>query len=146
MDETFVHHTMQSTRGTTVHDGAPALSASETETDTDSTITFVPKKYANSRTYSISNDSKPRVSQSPARASPPRPAKADDEHASPPTLPHQGSYHPDLQMDFYGVLSDDTDGGYDTPEGAKTRPTGQTITESELLRRRRLLDSHIFNE
>ncbi|KAL1728818.1 Alpha/Beta hydrolase protein [Schizophyllum commune] len=147
MDETFVHHTMQNSSGPSERDGAPALSASETETDTDSTITFVPKKYANSRTYSISSDSKPRVS-SPARASPPRPARinGDGEHPSPPTLPHQGSYHPDLQMDFYGVLSDDTDGGYDTPEGAKTRPTGQTITESELLRRRRLLDSHIFNE
>ncbi|TRM69386.1 Alpha/Beta hydrolase protein [Schizophyllum amplum] len=154
IDETFAHYTAQSSvdlsEARPDRFAASALSASETETDTDSTITFVPKKYANSRTYSMSSDRAPRVSQSPARAgnaaSPSRPFKSEDGggRVEPPALPHQGSYHPDLQMDFYGVLSEDVDGGYDNPEGTKSRPAGQTITESELLRRRRLLDSHIF--
>lgn len=34
--------------------------------------------------------------------------------------------------------------GYETPKGSSSRQGGTPITETELMRRRRLLDSHIF--
>ncbi|KAJ7091212.1 Alpha/Beta hydrolase protein [Mycena epipterygia] len=92
-----------------------SLSTSETETD-DSGITFVPKRRT-SPPESLTGGRR-----TPTNRSPPGTAAGDS----------------DVETGHSRVVSE-TDAA-----GQRSRPGGQTITETELMRRRRLLDAHIF--
>ncbi|KAF6761258.1 Alpha/Beta hydrolase protein [Ephemerocybe angulata] len=106
---------------------SPLTSASETETD--SGITIVPKKYQD-QSRKGSMEPSARIPQH-VRASPHIRSDSSEtvvSSSSPPSTSDLGH------------------GGSGTPGGTHTpRLVGQTITESELMRRRRLLDSYILD-
>jgi len=98
---------------------------SETETD-DTGITFVPKKYQSpgvggSRTSSFSHH-------------PP------SDEGSTDTLSVMSS----ATLLTPGPVEEEYDANAERQGAVGSRPKGATITETELMRRRRLLDSHIF--
>ncbi|KAJ7446239.1 Alpha/Beta hydrolase protein [Mycena galericulata] len=93
-----------------------SFSTSETETD-DSGITFVPRR--RSPPESLSGDKKKATSRSP------------------PTTPVGGDT--DAEAGGHSRVVSETDAA-----AQRSRAGGQTITEKELMRRRRLLDAHIF--
>lgn len=93
-----------------------SLSTSETETD-DSGITFVPRR--RSPPQSLNSGRRTPTDRSPTETS----AEANT----------------DLEVGGHNRVVSETDAA-----GQRSRPGGQTITETELMRRRRLLDSHIF--
>lgn len=98
----------------------------ETELD-DAGIIFVPKKYQN--VLAVDN----QVSSVVAREE-----ELDAENAT-----ISGSEeHAFVDKTVSGMRS--TPQGYETPKGSSSRQGGTPITETELMRRRRLLDSHIF--
>lgn len=111
-----------------------ATESSETETETDDTgITFVPKKYQNGPSAS---------------------GGSDETLSSSPKLPTIFD-HPDALLnkdDDSGIESQDDESANRTPTLPSAaapkfntpRQGGTQITETELMRRRRLLDSHIF--
>jgi hypothetical protein len=111
--------------------------SSETETD-DSGITFVPKKYHPSRTSSIDDDSDHVAS----RFSPP--ARNID--------PHPGAEFTDSRVKGEGqpIGDGETKANPEVAANSKLGPplrqVGQTISETELMRRRRLLDSHLIEK
>lgn len=103
----------------------PSPFASETETD-DSGITFVARKRGGSGTP---------VTQSRG---------SSDER---PDVIHmkQGHSSPSLSSEHSDVSAQrDRESASGAPRGANGK-TGQRITETELMRRRRLLDAHIFD-
>ncbi|KIY74423.1 alpha/beta-hydrolase [Cylindrobasidium torrendii FP15055 ss-10] len=109
----------------------PSPYTTETETD-DAGITFVPRKYQQKAAAPISDARVPSLSE---RMSSP-------ETASDSTL-HDSENNLDLLLglaDGYELSPNDQDGYV---KAAGPRQTGQTISEMELVRRRRLLDSHL---
>lgn len=126
----------------------PSPFNSETETD-DSAITFIPKKL---RSLSHSSPDKNSIVGAPQ----PQGSSWSDE-----TLrddDHQQNHHDEQKSrtcspgskNREGLLPADGDIGdgkgshRGTPPPGWTKTAGQTISETELMRRRRLLDSHIF--
>ncbi|KAF8973116.1 Alpha/Beta hydrolase protein [Flammula alnicola] len=119
----------------------PSPLTSETETD-DTGITFVPRRHQDGGTH--------RVVTPPAVHVSPPPGKGDFSGSEATAV--------NDQQDLFGVDRKIIQVKAATPElamlsGAGTRTqtpstprqAGQTISESELMRRRRLLDSHIFD-
>ena len=114
---------------------ASPFASSETETD-DSAITFVPKRF---RSPTHSTDRSGVVLES----------SVGEEHrqgssGSDKTLHEESPPQQDTSADE-GVLVDAKGqhrAGWGTPAG---KTAGQTISETELMRRRRLLDAHIFD-
>lgn len=110
---------------------APSPYTTETETD-DVGIMFVPKKYQKLSPPASGDDSKAAPILSPTETSSEGETLHDADHL-------------DLVLglvDGYEVPnSDETDGYNKPPVGA--RPSGQTISETEMIRRRRLLDAHL---
>lgn len=105
------------------HEKVPVTS--ETETD-DTGITFVPKKYQSpgvggSRTSSFS-------------------LHPSSDEGSTDTLSITSS----ATLLTPGPVEEEYDANAERQGAVGTRPKGATITETELMRRRRLLDSHIF--
>jgi hypothetical protein len=130
---------------------SPSPIASETETD-DSGITFVPKKQHNlSRANSF--DACRVITTSDSNAGP---AHQDDSSGSDATLPsdrtptrvHEARESDEPNLRDRRASLDDRNEMY-SPEAGTGKPSGQrqkgqTITETEMMRRRRLLDAHIF--
>lgn len=118
----------------------PSPYTTETETD-DGGITFVPKRYQKTSPTSSGDDK----AGSTARNSPTSDGVA---HVQPTESSETGQHDsdPDYSLgvmlgliDGYEVPSNQADG--QKPSGP--RQTGITISETELMRRRRLLDSHL---
>jgi hypothetical protein len=135
MDDAFSRNAKKGVRhtGTNGHAYRPSPS-SETEMD-EPGITFVPKKYQNGSTQDD-------------QANAGRGDEFDAEGATARIL----SASQDLDREER-MLMDKTRviGGMhstpqltETPKGSGSRQAGTPITETELMRRRRLLDSHIF--
>ena len=148
-----------------------ASTTSETELDTDEVLTFSPKRrsppssYADMRRNSTaSNATVRRVSMGHARTSSQSP-KTQSQPQSPPTAtPNGASVNGDLRSDIlYEVPTplrevdalrqssppkrpSSSPGNGAAPAQSKALQGGQTITESELMRRRRLLDSHLISQ
>lgn len=130
-----------------------ALTSSETETD-DPGIIFVPKKYQNGTSPAFNGEKigivKPEVINELHRedSSDDSDTYLSDRTASPTLIAHDER----ISVDAMGPSKD----GYlvqrstpqppDTPRAAGPRQAGTQITETELMRRRRLLDSHIFEQ
>ncbi|KAH9948538.1 alpha/beta-hydrolase [Amylocystis lapponica] len=128
-------------------------SASVTETETDDVLTFSPKKrspppfsFADSggRDESVSfvtNTSRPSLRpQSSPRVNEVIATSAGSRH--PPSHRLDDRVQLDASQDSTGRLSY----GYPpTPKTSASGKAGQTISESELMRRRRLLDSHLIS-
>ena len=107
---------------------SPSPMASASEGETDSGITFVPK------TRKGSIEASARNTPQQIRASPSLHSRNDSTSGSETVV----SSNP--------APSDLTSTRIGTPEKASTpRLAGQTITETELMRRRRLLDSYILD-
>lgn len=120
--------------------------SSETETD-DSGITFVPKKYqSGSSTACVDDGPREVITSSPKSmtgriesdqnghmASPWNETGKDSEFEAPG--PQESDYPPAMRT---------TPQPPATPKQTGPRQGGTQITETELMRRRRLLDSHIF--
>ncbi|KIK91355.1 hypothetical protein PAXRUDRAFT_830917 [Paxillus rubicundulus Ve08.2h10] len=106
----------------------PSPFTSETETD-DSGITFVPRKR-----LSMTRDSGSGTPMFQSRRN------SDDRHDV-AHMKHPGQHTPGTHEQ--GDPAAQRERGDGTPRGGNGK-NGQRITESELLRRRRLLDAHIF--
>jgi hypothetical protein len=106
----------------------PSPFTSETETD-DSGITFVPRKR-----LSMTRDSGSGTPMFQSR-------RNSDERHDVAQMKHQGQHSP--RTHEQGDLAAQRERENGTPRGGNGK-NGQRITESELLRRRRLLDAHIF--
>lgn len=104
----------------TVMEDGPSPLTSETETE-DVGITFVTKRQADSGRVTTPPSGFARVTTPPGKG---------DSHSS----GSEGTL----------VVEDVGSGRGQTTPASTPRLTGQTITESELMRRRRLLDAHIF--
>ncbi|KAI0706850.1 Alpha/Beta hydrolase protein [Cerioporus squamosus] len=143
-----------------------ASTTSETELDTDDGLTFAPKRrsppssYADMRRNSTASNATVRR----ASASHGRTASQSSKAPSPPTATPNG-VSGDLRSDIlYEVPtpirevealrqfsptkrpSSSSPGNGSAPTPSKALQGGQTITESELMRRRRLLDSHLISQ
>lgn len=123
-----------------------ATESSETETD-DSGITFVPKRYQNGPSVYASDE--PRENNTPS----PKSMTVSDQNGYPvslwnendehdglgcgiePLVPHEGEYPSTMRTTPQPPAA---------PKSNGPRQGGTQITETELMRRRRLLDSHIF--
>jgi len=104
-------------------DASPFTSSTETETD-DSGITFIPRKRGGSGTPVIQS------------------RRSSDERRD-VTEMKQGYSSPSLLSHDVAAAQRDRESATSTPRG--NGKTGQRITETELMRRRRLLDAHIFD-
>jgi hypothetical protein len=119
--------------------------ASETETDGE-VITFVPKRH---RSRNGSSESDPTTPMPPRNVNN---TKRNSSSSSDATLPSDKELlrtPPNDRPDLGGLLPVLNESGSPLRVGVggkvgATGKTGQTITETELMRRRRLLDSHIF--
>ncbi|KIY50479.1 alpha/beta-hydrolase [Fistulina hepatica ATCC 64428] len=117
--------------------------SSETETD-DTGLTFVSKKHAR-----FKSPSPPKVA-SPGSSARTTPSRRSSEVDTPPA--ERPPDHIANRIDLFGPLEGQYEqDGHTTGPMAKAsdatasmRPVGQIITESELMRRRRLLDTHIY--
>ncbi|EGN99673.1 hypothetical protein SERLA73DRAFT_179807 [Serpula lacrymans var. lacrymans S7.3] len=142
----------------------PSPFTSETETD-DSVITFVPKKRPSvtMREHEGNGIGVPATPPTPNTSRPP----SDDTLRERSDGSHSGGSVATLVHDMDGVPDKVPEGGKrfesptraeadesadnvarrgtSTPRGGSSAKVGQRITESELMRRRRLLDSHIFD-
>lgn len=127
--------------GATASKLAPSPFTSETETD-DSAITFVPKKF---RSYS-SSDRNAVVLGSLAgdhrqgSSGSDKTLRDDVEEALP--KPHSALEALVIEDSDVADAKGQHRAGWGTPAG---KAAGQTISETELMRRRRLLDAHIFD-
>lgn len=132
----------------------PSPFTSETETE-DSAITFVPKRRRSSPIpldEKIINPTTNGVTRGPGTSWSDETLKDDHvDHLRSPckkskTLPSNSKDGGCAEVTAAKIVNDD--GGSSTPRAGATgrgAPSGKTITESELMRRRRLLDSHIFD-
>ncbi|TFK44388.1 Alpha/Beta hydrolase protein [Crucibulum laeve] len=123
----------------------PSPLTSETETD-DSTITFIPKKYQDeSRRGSFGPSARQTRATAAADLPPTLVSRRGDSSGSDATLLNErtSSSSPNAEALQEGPGANDI--AAQTGEIKSSRITGQTITETELMRRRRLLDSHIFD-
>ncbi|KAI0684280.1 alpha/beta-hydrolase, partial [Cytidiella melzeri] len=126
---------------------SPLTSETEMETETDDVLTFSPKRRSPPTSFTGGQD--PAATRWAARlgafsqkATPSPTPLAHDSDSSSTAVPTVGSSPPTLQ-NIPPLLSTTSLGGaaalrVGSPKG------GQTITESELMRRRRLLDSHLI--
>ncbi|KAK2464247.1 hypothetical protein APHAL10511_003704 [Amanita phalloides] len=120
----------------------PVGSAFETDAEEESGITFITKKYQDeSRRMSFNMPTRGRhapisVASSNCRTSSDGSAVTDKGGKK-----AQGSENGDL-----GQTKQEQGQILDIPKPATPRQAGQTISETELMRRRRLLDSHIFDQ
>jgi hypothetical protein len=130
----------------------PSPFNSETETD-DSTITFVPKKFRSS-----SHSSSATIGGGVNNNTP-----GDDQTLAPNEIVPEGNgfHRDDVRQTKLRIIGSKDSGepllingdsadakGQQRgtpPSGRGTKAAGQTISETELMRRRRLLDSHIFD-
>jgi len=128
----------------------PSPFNSETETD-DSAITFVPKRL---RSLSHSSPDKNAIvggknAPQPQGSSWSDETLRDDTHHD-DSRKHKsrtsssGSKDDEVLLS-YGDMGDGKGSHRGTPPPGWTKTAGQTISETELMRRRRLLDSHIFD-
>ncbi|KAG6833525.1 hypothetical protein H0H87_005176 [Tephrocybe sp. NHM501043] len=134
-----------------VDTSAPPTS-SETETD-DTGITFIPKKYQNGS--SPIKESREMGTKSSAltmnsMAAIHRDESSDDSETSQSdrtASPTRGDHGHLLAKEIHTPVSRSTPHPPDTPTKSGLRgPAGTQISETELMRRRRLLDSHIFEQ
>jgi hypothetical protein len=124
------------------------IETSETETD-DSAITFVAKRFSRS----LEKDRKDVQPPTPASTTLVDTDKRNNSSDSDGTLrgdveavltPPDGQQAPPDLKDVIHSLREGSPPRAATPKTGGPGKTGQTITETELMRRRRLLDSHIF--
>jgi hypothetical protein len=128
----------------------PSPFNSETETD-DSAITFVPKRL---RSLSHSSPDKNAIVGG-TNAPQPQGSSWSDETLRDDTHHDDSSKHKSRTSSSgskdgevllsYGDMGDGKGSHRGTPPPGWTKTAGQTISETELMRRRRLLDSHIFD-
>ncbi|KAH8814771.1 Alpha/Beta hydrolase protein [Flagelloscypha sp. PMI_526] len=138
----------------------PMYSASETETD-DTGITFMTKKDASRRASpypALANKDRETFQESVAGGSSSDTAStlitSSPEPISAASPPKAAAILPPVPLDALGPLEVDYDeaylsGGEVLSPGKRTvvpRPSGQKISEAELMRRRRLIDSHVLRE
>lgn len=102
---------------------------SETETD-DPALSFVPRKYRTPPT-SFSKDARPDFS-------PPIDSTSSDTLRGPDA-------NETIRISSNPPSSDSEEHGTGGKGRGHTKPSGQTITEEELMKRRRMLDAHIFD-
>ncbi|KAF5380497.1 hypothetical protein D9615_004574 [Tricholomella constricta] len=132
-----------------------ALTSSETETD-DPGITFIPKKYQNGSSLA-GHDEHLREITKPVKAlaanhredsSDESEAYISDRTASPIPKSRDERDHGMLNhlRETYTPVPNSSPHPPDTPKSGQRQSAGTPITETELMRRRRLLDSHIFEQ
>jgi len=140
MNEAFSRNVKQGApRGDQIGTACHLSPASETEMD-DPGITFVPKKYHNG------SPAHPQVHELPNVE-----AKVDAEGANTCTVSASQPLDHEPSEDQDRTSENQVVSGMrcppqrsETPKGPGSRQAGTPITETELMRRRRLLDSHIF--
>ncbi|KAG6831689.1 hypothetical protein H0H92_008332 [Tricholoma furcatifolium] len=127
---------------------SPAPASSETDTD-DNGITFIPKKYQNGSPIKETRETSANCSSN-SMAATHREYSSDesegdqtDRTASPSQRDHEHSSVRvrAMRKDIHTPVSRSTSQPPDTP---RSRERAAQISETELMRRRRLLDSHIF--
>ncbi|RDB25294.1 Hormone-sensitive lipase [Hypsizygus marmoreus] len=139
-------------KDTTCLPPSSTVTSSETETD-DTGITFIPKRYQNGTSgfeddLRKANVSKPvAVRSSKGGSSDESEAQLSDRTVSPSLAPSEQEKHRDvlgLLEAEYSTVAQRSPQPPGTPKTGGPRQAGTQITETELMRRRRLLDSHIF--
>lgn len=121
---------------------SPLASASETEAEDEPGITFVAKKYQD-ESRRISFDMPVRGYQAVVLTGPDPDGTSFDESAR---LGRDGGKAECLENGDPRQTKQEQGQILEVPKPATPRQAGQTISETELMRRRRLLDSHIFDQ
>ncbi|KAG6867864.1 hypothetical protein C0993_010090 [Termitomyces sp. T159_Od127] len=124
--------------------------SSETETD-DFGITFVPKKYQNGSlpvnelqemgTKTLNGNGRPTVGHREKSSE-----ESDTNQSDRTASPIRDERDHSVVKEIHTPVSRSTPHPPDTPRSVQRALAGTQISETELLRRRRLLDSHIFEQ
>ncbi|KAG6837502.1 hypothetical protein H0H93_008427 [Arthromyces matolae] len=149
IDEAFTRNGENSNNqvnGVALSSPSPVTTSSETETD-DTGITFVPKKYQNGSPTRGSRERTVRApSGRPAISTQSKESSEDSDHSDRTASPIRGEAERFILRETHTPASRSSPHPPDTPRSGQRGPAGTQISETELMRRRRLLDSHIFEQ
>ncbi|KAG6866707.1 hypothetical protein C0991_011366 [Blastosporella zonata] len=152
IDEAFARNAEKSDnshgKGLTYLDTSGPRTSSETETD-DVGITFIPKKYQNETSPIKEPRENAKTFTVNGLAASHRDESSDESetnHSDRTASPTRGDHDHLIAKEIHTPVSRSTPHPPDTPRSGLRGPAGTQISETELMRRRRLLDSHIFEQ
>ncbi|KAG6920304.1 hypothetical protein DXG01_005073 [Tephrocybe rancida] len=154
IDDAFAKHAEKSDipgKALALLDTSAPPTPSETETETDDAgITFIPRKYQNGSSpikESREPSTKPFAVNGLAASHRNESSDESETNQSDRTVsPTWGDHDRLMVKEIPTPASRSTPHPPDTPKSGIRAPAGTQISETELMRRRRLLDSHIFEQ